>query len=73
MIEKIRWSVLDPFWVVAEVVIVPLVAEVHVLVTPERSLKLRFQDDISDVLLLATELFRLVHRKHLVNGHVLRD
>ena len=46
----------EPFWAIADVIIAPLVAEEHVLVTPARSNQLRFVDDLSDVLLFSAWL-----------------
>ena len=50
-----------PLRLVAEVVVVALVAEEKVLVTPERCGELRGRDNCADELFFTTETFWLVH------------
>lgn len=51
-----RLQMLSPFWVVAHIIIVPLMTEEHVLISPQRSLQRRFEHNICYVLFLGARL-----------------
>lgn len=58
--------VLLPLGMDREIILHPLVTEVHFLVAPVRCCHLRCSDDLSDLQLGAAELLWLVHRIHCV-------
>jgi len=67
----------EPLRLILEILVEPLVAEVHVLVTPLRCNQLSRGLDLSNELLGAIKLLRLVHRvdleKDLTSGHCLKS
>ena len=69
----VRGGVGLPLGVNLEVFLHALMADVHVLVAPERRGHLRLSDDLSDVRLGAAELRRLVHGVDVIENGALGD